>query len=582
MILIILTYLAGVLTILSPCILPVLPFVFARSQQSFLKSGVPLLAGMSLTFSIFSALAIVGGEWIAQANEAGRYLAMVMLSIFGISLIFPILSEKLMAPLMQIGGRIGGSSKGNSIGSSFLIGISTGLLWAPCAGPILGLVLTGAAVQGNVGASIGLLLSYSLGAATSLALALVAGGKFLQTLKSFLGVDQLVKKVMGVAVLGGVIIIAFNLDRTVLTKISKLETSSIEYQLLNLVAPKKTEDISSNSMIIPAKTKKKEKIIEGILPELTGAVSWLNSQPLSKAQLLGKVVLIDFWTYSCINCLRTLPYVKAWAEKYKNEDFIVIGIHTPEFGFEKNPANVEKAVKELGISYPIAIDNDYSLWNAFQNQYWPAHYFIDRKGQIRYHHFGEGNYEESDKMIHELLIEDGANIKSTESRINGEGIQAASIESEVKSPETYVGYGRAENFIASTGVRNDQVAEYRFSYKLEQNQWSLNGKWLIAEEKAILKAAHGKVVFRFHARDLHLVVGTESTTAKPIKFRVSIDGHAPGTDSGIDINQEGLGEITSHRLYQLIRQKGEGVTADHTFEIEFFGTGVEVYAFTFG
>ena len=568
MVLIILTYLAGVLTILSPCILPVLPFVFSRSQKSFTRSGLPLLAGMCLTFSLFSALAIVGGEWIGQANEWGRIFAMVLLTIFGLSLIFPDFSEKLLGPLTRVGSKIGGQSKNDSIGGSFLIGVSTGLLWAPCAGPILGLVLTGAAAQGNLGRSIALLLSYSLGAATSLSLALVAGNRFLNSLKKFLKLDRVVKKVLGIAVLLGVIAIFFNLDRTVLTQVSKIETINIEKKLLSFVRPEKMAQVAIDSGIQ----------FEGMLPELTGAIAWLNSKPLTREELRGKVVVIDFWTYSCINCLRSLPYIKAWSEKYKNDDLIIIGVHTPEFAFEKNRANVEAAVKDLKIPYPVAIDSDYKIWNAFHNEYWPAHYFIDREGRIRHHHFGEGEYEESEKVIQKLLTENGSELKAQEVVIAASGVQAPGSENMEISPETYLGYGRAQNFVGTPALQKDQVSLYKETKNLESHHWSLSGSWQVAAEVAISKNTSSKILYRFHARDVHLVLGGP----EKIKFKVKIDGKPPGPNHGIDVDENGMGVIDSHRLYQLIRFQDNESKFDHLFEIEFLAPEAEAYAFTFG
>jgi cytochrome c biogenesis protein CcdA/thiol-disulfide isomerase/thioredoxin len=520
---------------------------------------------MSLTFSLFSALAIVGGEWISQANEVGRILAMALLTVFALSLIFPHLSEKMLEPFTRIGSKISSDTKGDSVWGSFVIGISTGLLWAPCAGPILGLVLTGAASQGNTAASIGLLFSYSLGAATSLALALVAGNRFLGTLKKFLGVDRVVKKGLGIAVLLGVAAIAFKLDRTLLTQVSKFETVSIENILLKLIAPEQVAPATVDSGSTP-------------LPDLTGAIAWLNSKPLSKDDLRGKVVLIDFWTYSCINCLRTLPYVKAWAEKYAGDGLVVIGVHTPEFAFEKSLSNVESAVRDLGIKYPVAVDSDYKIWKAFSNHDWPSHYFVDREGLIRSHHSGEGDYDQSEKEIRDLLAEGGHILTAGETKVQATGREETNSLEEVESPETYLGYGRSEGFASSPMALHDQIANYTPPQSLDQNQWALEGKWLVSEEKATAKDSPAKIRFRFHARDLNLVLGGSSHT----KFVVRIDGHVPGQDHGVDVDQNGNGEIDSHRLYQLIRQENEKTISDHVFEIEFAQPEVEAYAFTFG
>jgi cytochrome c biogenesis protein CcdA/thiol-disulfide isomerase/thioredoxin len=561
MILIGITYLAGVLTILSPCILPVLPFVFSRAQKSFLKSGLPLLVGMSLTFTLFSALAVAGGEWISQASEYGRIIAMTLLGVFGLSLVFPSLSEKMLTPLTRLGAKIGQGSSGDSVQGSVLVGIGTGLLWAPCAGPILGLVLTGAAAQGDLSKSILLLVSYSLGAATSLGLALVAGNRFLGRLKKFLGVDQIVKKVLGVAVLLGVAAIALNLDRTILTQISKLETTSLENKLLSLIQTENTEEA-----------------IRGPLPELAGATAWINTQPLAKSDLKGKVVLIDFWTYSCINCLRTLPYVKTWYEKYKADGLVVVGIHSPEFAFEKSLTNVQAAVTDLGITYPVALDNDYEIWHAFSNRYWPAHYFVDRNGEIRAHHFGEGNYDESENTIRELLAENGHTLSADDSiQIQKSKISALPLSSGSRSPETYLGFDRAENFVSLTEKINDVSVDYLAASTLKPNQWTIQGQWVISEEKISLKKPKGKIKFQFLGKGLHLVLGS----AKPVRFKVLLDGKAPGENHGLDIDKNGFGKVDSQRLYQLIQQKSD-VNTDHLFEIEFLDEDVDAYAFTFG
>lgn len=579
MTLVILTYLAGVLTILSPCILPVLPFVFSKSQGTFLKSRLPLLAGMSLTFSLFSAIAIVGGEWIGRANEIGRIVAMVLMAFFGVMLIFPALADRMLAPLTRLGGKIGGSSppQKETVLNSFVIGISTGLLWAPCAGPILGLVLTSSAAQGNTGTSIGLLLSYSLGAATSLSLALVAGNKFLGTLKKFLGVDRVVKRVLGIFVLLGVIAIAFNLDRTVLTRLSNAGTSGFENKLLALAGlqtVEKPKDLSK---------------IEGPMPEFVGNETWINSSALSKADLRGKVVLFDFWTYSCINCIRTLPYIKTWAARYAADGLVVIGVHTPEFAFEKSLSNVQKAVVDLDIKYPVVIDNDFKIWNAFKNKYWPANFFVDRNGNIRFHHFGEGGYEENEKLLRTLLMEGRSTVIAAASVKHMEGVSASGVESRAsglaKSPETYLGYMRAKGF-ASTPFARDAVGTYTIG-ALKLNQWGFSGAWRVERERAVSGAGAGvgsgasasKIHYRFRARDIHLVLGNSSA---PVKFRVTLDGKAPGAAHGLDIDAEGNGVINGNRLYQLIRQDDSNAEAEHDFVIEFFGDGAEAYAFTFG
>jgi len=320
--------------------------------------------------------------------------------------------------------------------------------------------------------------------------------------------------------------------------------------------------------------------VEGIMPSLDGAVQWLNSPPLSAKDLRGKVVLIDFWTYSCINCLRTLPYVRAWADKYRDQGLVVIGVHAPEFAFERNIANVKKAVADLGVDYPVAIDNNYAIWKAFNNQYWPAHYFVDAQGRIRFHHFGEGEYDKSERVIQQLLAEAGRQKVSDQLvSTKASGVEMAPEMSEVESPETYIGYARAENFASPGGQVGDQLHTYAANTSLALNQWALEGLWKIGQEDAQLAAPGGKIVFRFHARDLHLVLGP-APDGRPVRFRVSIDGAPPGADHGSDVAEDGSGQVTSQRLYQLVRQKGP--VRDRTFEIEFLDAGAQAYAFTFG
>jgi len=583
----ILAYLAGILTILSPCILPVLPFIFSRAGEPFRRSGLPLLAGMASTFAAAATLAVVGGTWVIRANEWGRWLAMGLFAVFGLSLIFPSIAEVITRPFTRLGGRLHQQqSEDTSAGRSFLLGAATGLLWAPCAGPILGLILTGAALHGaNVMTSV-LLLAYALGAATSLAAALVAGGRLLGVLRRYLGVDRWVRTILGTAVLMGVSAIALGWDRGVLTQLSSLHTESLEQKLVGWLPSAAGSITDTNAMMMsekPAASAASGALTDrGPLSGLSGAVAWINSPPLTSAALRGKVVLIDFWTYSCINCLRSLPYIKAWADKYKKSGLVVIGVHTPEFAFEKEVANVEKAVRELGVTYPVAVDSHYAIWNAFGNQYWPAHYLIDGSGKIRDHHFGEGGYEESERAIQKLLAElNVAPIPTGTVHMQAQGAEAPSLQAAVESPETYIGYARSENQVALPLLKRDEEVTYKLPAQLTLNQWSLGGQWTVQAENASLNQAHGKIIFRFHSRDLHLVLGPGSQ-GSPVHFVVRLDGSSPREDHGMDTDESGHGIIQEQRLYQLIRQRSKSSILDRTFEIEFLDPGVQAFAFTFG
>ncbi|WP_439623753.1 cytochrome c biogenesis protein DipZ [Shinella sp.] len=602
MLLFLLAYLGGVLTIVSPCILPVLPFVFSRADRPFLKSGLPMLAGMTVTFALVASLAAVAGGWAVEANRYGRFAAIGLLAVFGIMLLFPAIAERATRPLVDFGARLSRSADGG-IGGSLLLGAATGLLWAPCAGPVLGLILTGAALQGaNIGTTV-LLLAYAAGAATSLALAILVGGRVFAAMKRSLGAGEWVRRGLGAAVLVAVAAIALGLDTGLLTRLSLSGTVALEERLIKALDAEQPVAMSGGSGMMqadpammaggsammaggsammaanPRSSATGALPVEGIVPSLAGAVEWLNSPPLTTEELKGKVVLVDFWTYSCVNCLRAIPYVRAWAEKYKDQGLVVIGVHTPEFAFEKDLGNVRQAAADLGITYPVAVDNDYAIWRAFNNRYWPAHYFIDAQGRIRHHKFGEGGYDESERVIQKLLAEAGARqVASDIVAVNATGVQAASDTADVLSPETYIGYERAQNFVSPGGAVNDVAHTYTDGGP-RLNEWGFDGSWTIGREHAALDAADGAIVYRFHARDLHLVLGP-AADGKPIRFRVTLDGAPPTEDHGVDVAADGTGVITGQRLYQLVRQKD--AARDRTFEIRFLDPGVEAYAFTFG
>src|SRR6267378_1205898 len=320
--------------------------------------------------------------------------------------------------------------------------------------------------------------------------------------------------------------------------------------------------------------------IEGELPSLGSATEWLNTQPLTAAGLRGKVVLIDFWTYSCINWLRSLPYVRAWAAKYKDQGLVVIGVHAPEFAFEKNLDNVRRAAKDMRVDYPIAIDNDHAIWRAFKNEYWPALYFVDAQGHIRHHHFGEGEYEQSEMIIQQLLAEAGVGgIAHQLVSVDARGAEAAADWGILKSPFNYVGYERTENFASPGGAVLDKRRVYAAPARLRLNHWALSGDWTVGKQATVLNKANGRIAYRFHARDLHLVMGP-AARGTSVRFRVLIDGQPPGAAHGVDVDDQGNGTVTEQRLYQLIRQPKP--VADRQFEIEFLDPGVEAFAFTFG
>ena len=595
MTLLILAFLGGALTILSPCILPVLPFVLSRSSQPFLRGRLPMLAGMALTFAAVAALASVGGTWAVRANEYGRYGALALLAVFGLSLLVPKLADTLTRPVVALGNRLAGNSNSADASpwASLLLGVATGMLWAPCAGPILGIVLTTAALQGASVQSSLLLIAYAAGAATSLAAALGVGGRLFAAMKRTLGAGEWLRRGLGVGVLGGVAAIAIGADAGLLAGLSASGPTRLEQALIDRFHKPKPptspamQAATDAPMLLAANDTSfgvsNRLPVEGQLPQLDGAVKWFNTNPaavpVTREQLQGKVTLVYFWTYSCINCIRTLPYLRAWADKYKDQGLTVIGVHTPEFAFEKNPDNVRRAIGDFKIGFPVAVDSDYRIWRAFNNNYWPAAYFVDARGSIRHHQFGEGDYANSERVIQSLLAEAGRPSTSRDVVIpDAPGVQAAPDLRNVRSGETYVGYDQALNFASPGGIRPDASQAYTTG-SLQLNDWGLTGHWTVGAERATLDRADGSIVYRFHARDLHLVLGP-AADGRAVRFLVKVDGKAPGESHGADTDAAGNGAVTQTRLYQLVRQAG--TVGEHTFEIRFLDAGACAYAFTFG
>jgi thiol-disulfide isomerase/thioredoxin len=320
--------------------------------------------------------------------------------------------------------------------------------------------------------------------------------------------------------------------------------------------------------------------VEGHLPGFDGATGWLNSPPLTAEGLRGHVVLVNFWTYTCINWLRTLPYVRAWAEKYQQHGLTVIGVHTPEFDFEHDLDNVRREVNDLGVDYPVATDNDYAIWTAFDNHYWPALYFVDAQGQIRHHRFGEGDYEMSEMILQQLLTEAGSDGTDQELvSVDARGVEVAADWDSLRSPENYLGYERTDNFVSPTGSILETSYAYAAPTRLGLNHWALSGDWTVKRQAIVLNQAGGRILYRFHARDLHLVMGP-TTPGSPVRFRVHLDEQPPDVAHGSDVDDQGNGTLTQPRLYQLIRQPGP--VTERTFEITFLDPGVHAYAFTFG
>ncbi len=398
---------------MSPCILPIVPLVFSRADRSFARDTVPMLAGLAAVFSIVASVATASAEWIVRASEIGRVGAIVLLALVSLSLLLPKFNDLITGPLVRAGSRIDGHASGTrTAAGNFLVGSAIGLLWAPCAGPILGIVVATAALNGSSSRSTILFATFALGAATALGLAMFAGSRVLAKMKRYAGADLWVRRSLGVLALAGVFVIVMGWDRTLFAKDGLIQTAGAEELLISRLGGtrpadsafdngKSLEEFSREEAATP------QLVDEGEAPGFAAGGPWINSSAIDLASLKGKVVMVDFWTFECYNCLNALPYVKALEAKYRSRGLVVIGVHTPEFPREKVEANVREQVKSLGIVYPVVMDNGYKVWNSFHNQYWPAVYFIDATGRIRFHHFGEGAYDEQDRVVDKLLTEAG-------------------------------------------------------------------------------------------------------------------------------------------------------------------------------
>jgi cytochrome c biogenesis protein CcdA/thiol-disulfide isomerase/thioredoxin len=571
----ILAYLAGVLTILSPCILPVVPFILARANQSFHRNGLPMLLGLAFAFAAVASLAAIAGGWAVEANRFGRAVALILLAAFGLGMIFPSLAARFASPLVATGSRLAAWAQGGRVGtlSSVVLGVATGLLWTPCAGPVLGLILSGAALSGPGLQTSALLLAYGLGAATSLAAALLAGQQILARLRPSLLWVERARRFAGIAVVGSVVLLGLGLDTSLLQRLSAEQTDKLENTLMTRLANSAGRWGPSAEAAVP-------DTLSGPLAALLDRPGWINSPPLRAEALRGKVVVVSFWTYSCINCLRALPHLKAWADKYKDQGLVVVGVHTPEFAFEKDPDNVARGSAALGVRYPVVLDNDFRIWRAFGNAGWPGIHILGADGRVRHQAMGEGRYDQSEQVIRGLLAEaNAAGAAGSSQPVEGQGTQKDADWTNLRSPETYLGHDKAERFASPGSLTRDQPREYRHPAALLANFWSLSGNWTIGPEFVALNEAGGGLRYRVRARDLHLVL-VPGSLDRPVRFRVRIDGAAPGASHGSDVDEQGFGTVRDGRLYQLVRQAGP--VTERTIEIDFFDPGVRAYAFTFG
>ncbi|MDI3262135.1 MAG: redoxin domain-containing protein [Fulvimonas sp.] len=541
-----LIYVGGLLSLACPGLWLLLPFFgLAGTQTTFPRRGMPMLAGMTITATAMLYAGSRDGAWLPRIGLPLRAFALIALAGTALRR----LAARETSPLAA--HRTGGPGR-----RALALGAAMGLAWLPDASPMADLIRTSAAHEESAPVAIMILLTYVLGAASVLVLA----GELLVGIATAIRPSARLRRLGGALALAAAMLLVLRPAQGTASG-----ESALERRLVDVLQAQ-----SAQAAELPSRA---------AMPSLDGATAWLNSPPLDRAMLRGKVVLVDFWTYSCINCLRALPYVRAWYDKYKDHGLVVIGVHAPEFDFEKDPAHVRRTVRELGITYPVAIDDDYAIWNGFGNQYWPAHYFIDAQGIVRGRHHGEGDYARSEDTLRALLTEAGRrDLPAGYVQPRAQGAQAPDSQTPARSPETYLGHARAERFAGGRLLR-DEAGDYHPPARLAVDEWALAGRWRVGAQSVTALAANDRILYRFRGRDLHLVLAPMAD-GRAVRFRITLDGKPPGADHGVDVDADGNGTVTTQRLYQLVRQhEGNG---EREFAIEFLDPGVRAYAFTFG
>ncbi len=539
-------FVAGIVTALSPCVLPVLPIVLAGGATG--RRPLAIIAGIVLSFTVFTLFAAWLLDRIGLPDDFLRNLAIAVLLLMGVTLLWPRAADLLARPLQALTRRRGGDA-----GGGFLLGFSLGLVFVPCAGPVLAAV-TVIAAQRDVGLDgVVLTLAYAVGAAVPMLAIAFAGQRAARRLRARATV---IRRTAGALVVGAALAIALGVDQDLQTQIPGYTQAVQDRIERSDSAQRELEDLTgARAPAVVAENAESTLKDYGVAPEFSGLVGWLNSKPLTLAGLRGKVVLIDFWTYSCINCLRTLPYITSWHERYRSSGLTIVGVHTPEFAFERVASNVRKNAKELGVEYPVALDNEFGTWNAWHNQYWPAKYLIDRKGHVRYYHFGEGDYDESESAIRELLAERGAGSDD----LPAPAALADESPRGLVTPESYLGHQRLARYVGTT-IALDREQRYVLSSALEENELTFGGRWKVEGERAIA-GRDARLRLRYRSRDVYLVLTGKGAV-----------------DVLVDGKRERRVQVAGDRLYTLVERPE---ISDHLLELR-FAPGVAGYAFTFG
>lgn len=560
-ILLIFAFLAGLVTVLSPCILPVLPILLAAGVGQGRYRPIGIIIGLILSFSFFTLTLTSLVQLLGISPNFLRYIAIILIAFFGLTMLSDKLSKyfsNLTSGIANLGNIIQEKSTfaGTGFLSGFILGIAIGLIWTPCAGPILATISTLVATNTVTYSTILITLAYSLGTGIPMFLIAYGGNKIINSTNIISGYTEIIRKIFGILMIFGALAIAFHFD-VILQQIAlkyfpmiNIENNESVKKELEKLKPNKNQNHANS---------------ENIAPDFVGISDWINSQPLEIEKLRGKVVLVDFWTYSCINCVRTLPYIKEWYEKYKDQGFIIIGIHTPEFEFEKSLSNVQNAVNRFGIKYPVGLDNNYKTWINYDNHYWPAHYLIDQGGLIRYKHFGEGAYLETENAIRNLLDLTPLHEKEKE-QINFKEI----------TPEIYLGYERATNYALEITLTRDQTNNYDYKDKLSNDKIGLKGSWLVTSQSIQSKSDNSILDLNFIANKVYLVM----KSAEPILVTVLIDNElVPKKYYTADMNKNGQIKVNEARMYNILDLKGDNGRHKLTLKIP---QNVSLYAFTFG
>ncbi|PJC37193.1 cytochrome c biogenesis protein DipZ [Candidatus Peregrinibacteria bacterium CG_4_9_14_0_2_um_filter_53_11] len=564
-------FLAGIVTILSPCILPILPIVLSGSVGGGKRRPFGIVVGFILSFTFFTLALSTIVSLTGLSSNALRTVSIVVIFLFGIALLVPRVQVWMEILFGKMSGLVSAKKKGEGFISGVFLGLSLGLLWTPCVGPILASVITLAATSTVNSAAFFITLAYAMGTAIPMFFIIYGGRQLLNRVPWLLRNTGKIQKIFGVLMILTAVAIYFNIDRKFQAYVietfpqygaglTKFEDQDIIYKQLDKLSGAESGDA--------------EALPEGQFPqapELIPGGEWINSAPLTLESLKGKVVLVDFWTYTCINCIRTLPYLQSWHEKYADKGLVIIGVHTPEFDFEKDLGNVQKAVADFGLTYPIVQDNDYKTWRAYNNRFWPAKYFIDKEGRVRSTHFGEGEYNESEELIQELLKETGADLSA-------ETINNPDYKVETLTPETYLGYGRLSptQFSSPEQVTPDAAMAFSTPAMLKLNQFGYAGEWNLSSERAN-PSVGAKLRFNVAARKVFLVMRTSD--GKPGRLRVTLDGKALDSALAADDVKDGVVTVQDDRLYTLLNLPG---LDPHELQLEALDGNVELFAFTFG